>query len=496
MTATAVEDMNEPSDSYDEIPYESFAFPQAHPAHLAAAGVLFGMEPPALNGARVLEIGCACGGNLLPAAEAWPQCDFTGIDASAAQIARAREAAEALQLRNVKLLAVRLEELDVEWAGGKFDYIIAHGVYSWVAEPVRDRLMALCGEWLRPQGIAYVSFNTLPGARSRSTLRDMARYHTRREPDPKRRIAGARRLFAIMDTALAQRGDHYAQSLREEITEVSALSDFYLAHEHLEDEGAACYFHEFMEHSRRSGLQYLADAELQSMSAGELPPEVRNAVRTLAGNIEEAEQYQDFLRNRAFRQTLLCREGVPLRRSIAPELVQRFHFASSLQPSGEEGTVQQYRDADGRVLGVNDPLVHAALQELGKAWPGCISFEDLLAKSAARTGLNPDAGRAAVLARALLNCLVASRGMEFHLYPPVFHGAVSDFPAASPLARWQAGQGSRVVNLRHENVILSEPERALLVRLDGTRSVAELVSSGGEAQDHLAHFARSALLVS
>ena len=69
--------------SYDEVPYESFPFPQTHPDHLATLGRLFAIQPPPLERCRVLELGCASGGNLIPMAVAMPQAEFFGVDLSA-----------------------------------------------------------------------------------------------------------------------------------------------------------------------------------------------------------------------------------------------------------------------------------------------------------------------------------------------------------------------------------------------------------------------------
>ena len=89
-----------------------------------------------------------------------------------------------------------------------------------------------------------------------------------------------------------------------------------------------------------------------------------------------------------------------------------------------------------------------------------------------------------------------SRGMEFQLSPRGFYPAVSDFPKASPLARWQASCGFRVTNQRHENVLLGFAEKALMERLDGSQSRRDLEAHFQEARLILEHFARVALLVS
>ena len=176
--------------SYDEFPYLSFPFPQSHPDRLATIGWLFGMQPAPIDRCRVLEVGCASGGNLIPMAASLPGSEFVGIDFSPVHIERGVADIEALGLSNIRLLAMDI--MDFSEAHGTFDYIIAHGVYSWVPNAVQERLLAICARQLQPAGIAYVSYNTLPGWRMRSVVRDAMTYHTRGIAEPGKRVAQAR----------------------------------------------------------------------------------------------------------------------------------------------------------------------------------------------------------------------------------------------------------------------------------------------------------------
>ncbi len=486
--------MTAPAATYDDVPYESYAYPRSHPGTLATIATLFGMNPRLPENARVLELGCAGGGNLLPAAAAYPEATFVGIDVSPLQIAEGQAAAAETGLRNISFHTIGLEEMGDTF--GSFDYIIAHGLYSWVAAPVREQLMALCARLLTPQGVAYISFNALPGARSRFILREMAHFHTRRVAALPDRVAQSRALFSVLETAFRNRQDAHALALNEELSLIAGTGDFYLAHEHLEDSNEAFYLHEFLDHARGHGLQFLGDAEIQTMSTGDFPPAVRTELRAMASTIEEAEQYNDFIRNRAFRQTLLCRADVPLRRAVTPDTVRRFHFATSLSPAGDAEHPSRFLEPGGVSLEVADPLARAALTELRAIFPACMDFETLLEKGRQHAGLPAERRQRGILANALLGCYSISRAMEFHRFRPAFINGVSGFPAASPFARWQATKGTRVVNQRHENIFLKPEEQALLPLLDGTRDLATLLPENPEAQALLEHFAALALLVS
>src|SRR5262245_57118876 len=118
------------SNSYDDVPYENFAFVQTHPDRLATIARMFGLITPEVSTSRVLELGCASGGNLLPMAFNLPRAEFVGIDLSQRQIERGRETIAAVGIPNARLEHASILDISRDW--GTFDYIICHGVFSWV----------------------------------------------------------------------------------------------------------------------------------------------------------------------------------------------------------------------------------------------------------------------------------------------------------------------------------------------------------------------------
>src|SRR5829696_3611 len=128
--------------SYDALPYPGNAFPQSHPGRMAAQATLRGLQPPRVETARVLELGCGDGGNLVPMAFALPNATFVGLDLNEQAIARGKETASELGVTNIEFQAADLMTLDAA-ALGTFDYVIAHGVYSWVPPEARDKLLSI-----------------------------------------------------------------------------------------------------------------------------------------------------------------------------------------------------------------------------------------------------------------------------------------------------------------------------------------------------------------
>jgi len=495
--------------SYDEFPYQSLPFAQSHPDRLATLGWLFGMSPTPIERCKVLEIGCSAGGNLIPVAATLPQSEFTGIDFSRVQIGDGAAQVAALGLTNIRLI-----EMDLRAVGetfGQFDYIIAHGVLSWVPEDVQEKLFAVCKAHLAPTGIAYISYNTLPGWSTRSAIRDAMRYHTARFTDPKTRVLQARALLDFFADSLQNDASAYGATLRDEALRLRQQPDFYIFHDHLEEVNQPMYFHEFMARATRHGLRYLAEADFRTMLTHDLAPQVVQTLGHLAPDLLQREQMLDFLRNQVFRQTLLVHEAAPLNRRLSPERLFTLFVATratpvSATPDIVTAAIEEFRTPEGAMLTAHRSATKAAMLVLAERSPRACGFDELCALAQARLGGRGTLSREDrdALASDLLQCYAAGVvELQFAASPIVV--APGAQPEASRVARLQSTRSTQVTNLRHEFITLDDDMRRLLALLDGSRGEGELAAlawpgeAAGTATDRvrstLARIARQALLV-
>src|SRR5687768_10414730 len=193
--------MRGPETEYNQMPYPSAIYPQTHPDRLATIGTLFGLSPARVEKCRVLELGCGDGTNLVAMAATLPGSRFVGIDLATEPIGRGNQMAQAVGLRNVDLQARDILERKLD---GEFDFIIAHGLYSWVPAVVRDRILEICRDHLAPQGMAFVSYNAYPGNHLRDVARGMMQYHARNFSNPLQQIRQARGLLKLVSQARGQ----------------------------------------------------------------------------------------------------------------------------------------------------------------------------------------------------------------------------------------------------------------------------------------------------
>lgn len=455
-------------DPYEAVRYPSAPFSHTHPDRLAVLATLHGMNPAAVEGCRVLELGCGDGGNLIPVAFSYPESEFVGIDRAAGAIARGQAFAAELGLGNLTLQALDLTEFPSD--RGPFDYIITHGLYSWVPPAVQDKILAISKACLAPQGVAYVSYNALPGAHLRLMLREMMQFHLRGIEAPEQRIGQAQALLAWLAAAQRQ-DDPYGALLKAETERMLERRGQFLYHDELAEVYAPVYFHEFIEHAGRHGLQYLAEAGLTELRPREFPPEVVEKLEELAGDPVLREQYLDFLRCRKFRRTLLCHAEVALERDSMPERLEVLYAACEarfVESGGGDGAVE-FKGPHGAGMSTRHPLAKAALSCLGEAWPRALAFADLLEQVKSKD------------ARALAEILYwsAAAGLvELHACPVRCAARAGERPLASRLARLQLRHGPEVTTLRHSTVTVEGAlERELVLLLDGTRDRAALLEA-------------------
>ncbi|NUZ06618.1 class I SAM-dependent methyltransferase [Piscinibacter koreensis] len=455
---------------YDEIPYDAKPHEATHPARLAAIATLAGHAGPAQHAARVLEVGCSEGVNLIAMAVSMPAAQFVGCDLSPRAIAAGRAMVDTLGLGNVTLVEGDLAELPAEL--GAFDFVIAHGVYSWVPAPVRDALFALAQQRLTPAGIAYVSFNVLPGCRVRQAAWDVLHRHVDLLDSARARVDAARALAQQLATVLAPSVEA-DQALRAEFRALAERSDSELFHDDLAVPNEPVLFDTFARHAAEHGLRWLGEAQLQSTSVGDLPAETQDALARLEPLARE--QYLDFVRLRRFRQSLLVRVDAPTDARPPVERVAALHVSASWELA--------------RLAGAGG--IHKLAKRLDPASGGGGAIRKLLETLVANqpaalpVAALPDLIGGA-LARPLDTVLVdaAAAGLvTLHAEPPPLTVQPGERPLASPLARLQARTASSVTTLAHTHVSIADAQAMKLLPLvDGSRDRAAL----GVAAGHIA----------
>jgi SAM-dependent methyltransferase len=494
-------------ESYEAAPYPPAPFVESHPSNLQTIATVLGLDPPAIETARVLELGCATGGNIVPMAAALPEATFVGVDYSPRQIEQAQRFADAVSATNLRLEVRSILDIDRDF--GTFDYIIAHGVFSWVPPDVQEKLLSICRENLAERGVAYVSFNAYPGWHILMWLRDMMLLHA---PDvagqsPQERVRRARQVLDAVLDAPRIKGSPLAALLSGAMRAYDQSHESHFLHDLLEEHNQPISLRDFVARAAGHGLQYLADAHSNGSFVEESGSRLARPLLDSAGaDWVLREQYLDFLRNTSFRRALLVHAGRAIDPGGIGARIDQLYAMSSLRAQAAANGVTQFIDRGGAVrMSTGFALTASALSLLERNFPTPRRLDELLTEAEDVLKLGPNE-RSDARQRAANELIAAwmTRAIDFHVTPPPGVATPTDRPEVWKVARHQASLGQSVLtNLRHEIVRLNPADRGgmarMLLSLDGTRTTDQIVdsiASSDRTQPREAHAAALRTLLS
>ena len=285
------------------------------PERLAFLALLNRHRPPEISGPfQLLELGCGQGYNPCLQAANYPQAHFLGIDFNAEHIAHARSLAVASGLVNVRFEQADFLELEQAsgdlMAWGDFDFTVAHGILSWVAPEVRLSLMRLAERALRPGGLFYVSYNTLPGWLPMLPFQHCVSSLQATLGDGQPALDGARDLFQ----GLRQANGQVFSSQPDLAQRLEGLGQFdttYLLHEYNHSHWQPLYANEVIEPLRELGLGYLGSATLSENFEGLVPVPAQQQIQRQSDPALR-ELVRDLLTNQTFRRDVYVKGREPL----------------------------------------------------------------------------------------------------------------------------------------------------------------------------------------
>lgn len=494
-------------DNYDELPYASMPYPLTQPSRIAAVAALHGLITPPVERARVLELGCASGGNLIPLAARFPDAQFLGIDLGRRHVDDANRAIEAFGLTNVE---VRHADIAAFKPDSEFDYVICHGVFSWTPFEVQEVIFRICADALAENAVALVSFNVLPGWHLRNAVRDLCLRYDDPGLAPPERIAKVRALLNDIAGESVD-GDVYGGLIRREAKRLAHRPASYIAGEFLAAHNAPCHVRDFLARARGHGLGYMAEADLEASTPGISRGRLKEHIESLSGGDKsEREQRVDDFTGRTFRTALLVRDGATV---VAPRFtaLKDLHLSTRWRLDRDQsgGTGLAFKDSNDRRLTITDQGAARAMEALSAVHPQTLSVKEL----ATLTKASEDAVCERLFQRVRLgyvevSSVPLSASVSAHEKPIVWSVARREAEAGQP---W-------LTNRRHEPVAAT-PVVAFIARVtDGTRTRAAihavvsaalsggLISTSDKFDDHsvgalaaryvdnaLAYFTREAL---
>lgn len=450
--------MNDPvRQLYSERRYPALSHPVTDISRLAVSARVAGMQRLAMPVAcRVLEFGCASGHNLLPLAARYPKSEFTGIDYSDTAIRAARQAAYAAGLENVRFEVADLEH----WRPSHpCDYLIAHGVLSWVPDAVKARVMDLSSQVLSDSGVACISYNTLPGW---SLRRDVVPLVRALAGNPAAAgVGGSVEAVAASLAGMAGSATPHAADLQAIFQNMARKGAAVLPFDDFAPVCDPLYFAQFADWAGRRGLRYLGEARLEDNLPEGLDPAAWEKLAPLAADPVLFQQTIDLLSGRTYRNSLLCRQDAPLEDGTTTAVV--LHFAAgpgeTVLPEIEES-----------------PVVKVFRRVMAAAGGDCLPMSELMERTAEKLGAGWEPTRHSQELAGWVFSAARLGGIELRSEAlPIPRGG-KELPRLSALNRHFASNDLPVVDARHVTCHFPDGHSGLLARMDGTRSASDLES--------------------
>ena len=457
---------------YQSREYPAMSHPSTDPAITAVAAKLAGLDIPTPACANILEIGCSSGHNLLPLAARWPDSRFTGIDFSAAAIRDARQRAAEAGLTNVAFIEADLTDFDP--GDDSYDFILAQGIYSWVPERVRQSLLDFCAAHLSHEGVATISYNTLPGWSLRRTLASLTDLLSQR-PAAGEIGSHPEAILAYLATAA---GCHtpYARHLTAVLHDMFGKGSEALRFDDFGPINEACSFLDFTAHASRSGLLYLGESQIADNFPASLAPDAATVLRPLAHDPLALQQTIDVLTNRTFRSSVLCRADAPIQTRITTATA--LHFSVRCQHAFEaDARGARLVGHEGEELArFEHPLAVAFFTALEECAPESVPMAEIIERMADRMkdqfdpthSLPPLATLVMEAARQNL-ILLRYEPVRFDPHPPAF-------PDLGRLRLMAAARGQVLVDIYHAPCRFEDARVQVAMAMDGTRSIDELAA--------------------
>jgi SAM-dependent methyltransferase len=419
---------------YQNQAYPPMSHPLSDPAVSAVAARMVGLQTPEPRSARILEIGCCSGHHLIPLARRWPEARFTGIDLAETSIDEARERAAAAGVGNIDFLAADL--MDFEPEDGPFDFIIAHGFFSWVPDEVKAALLVFCRKHLALSGIATVSFNLECGWLPRLPV--IAKVRAIQQAGGGDIVSSLGVLRMVTEPASPEIAI---------IDDMLAKGPAILAFDDFGPVNDPWPLDRFVRAAANAGLRWLGESDPGENVPAALDDAEIRSIRQHAKDPLTLQTAMDEAAGRTFRSGVLCRDDAPVLGRMPAPAVLDLHLRA------------------GRTA--EDPFAKELHRVIGSFAAASVPAEKIFVESG---GENPE-----LFARQILTGITRGwispriEAVDFNRDPP-------EFPKLDAFRLLCARRGLPLVDALHKPCAFPAGHFQVLAAMDGSRSREELAT--------------------
>lgn len=435
--------------------YETYHFiskpsKERHIEKIAAISRLWGIDAKIPTDAKVLELGAGTGDSLISMAISYPNSYFIGVDKSKSQVQKGNEYIKKLNLKNIELLEQDFSHFKSKIK--KFDYIIVHGVFSWVDEKTRQGALKVIKKYLGENGVCYISFNSMPGCFFRDALIKQIAKVDDIKKSLKERVKKVRKELETLSECLLDASSYYSLGLKNEVTNVLKLTDSFLVNEILNKDYKSFSLHEFLEILKKHKLYYLSDASFVRGFSESRKEE------NLKDNFENFECYIDNIFPKSTRGVLITSKS--FERKINLDALDSFYVSSSLCYIEGDKNFGEFKDSQGNSLEFETTKEVEFFKELEKAWSKPISLKDM---------------NLVIRKRKILDYF-SKELIDLYITDLPFTNKLLEYPKTSEYAKIQLKNLGYATNFRNEYVIFNDFQKEVFNLLDGKNKKSDILN--------------------
>lgn len=277
------------------------------PAHLHWVALLQGYKMP-LERFRYLDLGCGQGFNLIQMAALHPQAEFVGVDFMPEHVANAKRLAADASISNVTFIEADFTRLAKDPCQlGLFDYVVAHGITTWVSAAVRLALFSLAQSVARPGGLFYNSYNAYPGWLHVTPFQHLLLQYQKQLDS----FSATKKSIAVLSKLIESNGPiHRAlPGLKTQLSTISSKDPSYVPHEYSNHSWQPVFSSEMIMLAIEHKFKFMSSATLAEVFQGCYPADLNQIIQSERDPITR-ETIRDLALFQSFRRDVYVKGGV------------------------------------------------------------------------------------------------------------------------------------------------------------------------------------------
>ncbi|BAQ65189.1 class I SAM-dependent methyltransferase [Geminocystis sp. NIES-3709] len=316
-----------------EIKYTYGFYGELSPLKLALASVIKSIQAPNLNQIfNYCELGCGRGYTTNLLASAYPHAQFYANDFNPSHILEAKTLAEMANTKNVHFFDDSFAEF-INQDLPHFDFIVLHGIYSWISKENRQAIINFIRQKLKVGGLVYVSYNTLPGWSAVMPMQGLMLRHQKRSSLPI--LEAIEEALNFTEQLLEANATYFVQNpvIKSRYEQLKQQNRHYLAHEYFNEEWNSFYFDEVAQELNEAKLNFVGSAHiLDYIDILNLSTTAQTQLNNIKDPIYK-EVVRDFFLNTQFRRDIFARGLLSLSAIDQTQIIQNIRYALIVHPN-------------------------------------------------------------------------------------------------------------------------------------------------------------------